>query len=54
MDKIIKEFPQVKSGLDPKKNSFTKSLIDDGLSVNEAHAMGFLFMLMMVSSLSKN
>lgn len=53
MDKIIKEFPQVKEGLDPHNNSFTKSLINDGLSVSEAHAMGFLFMFMIFSSLSK-
>lgn len=54
MDKIVEEFPQVKDGLDPKKNSLTKSLIDDGLSVKEAYAMGFLLMLAMISSLSKN
>ena len=54
MDKIIKKFPQVKESLDPHNNNFTKSMINDGLSTREAYAMGFLFTLMIVSSLSKN
>ncbi len=53
MDKIVKEFPQVNDGLNPHNNSFTKSLIDDGSSVSEAYAMGFLFMLMIMTNLSK-
>ena len=54
IDNIVNKFPQVKESLDPHNNNFTKSLISDGLSTREAYTMGFLFTLMIVSSLSKN
>lgn len=53
LDRIIKEYPFVKDVLDPTKNNFIKSLINDGLSINEASAMGLLFILMMISNISK-